>query len=43
VFVNYPDASDSPGRAPTDLEVAKAVVEKKRQFEVRRPRKPDIP
>ena len=39
VFVNYPDALDSPGQAaPTELEVAKAVVERKRQFEARRPR-----
>ncbi len=42
VFVSYSDASDGSSRAPTDLEVAKAVIEKKRQFEARRPRKPHI-
>jgi Fe-S-cluster containining protein len=40
-FVAYPDASGAP--APTDLEIAKAVMEKKRQFEATRPGDPDIP
>ncbi len=43
VFVNYSGASDSLGPAPTDLQVAEAVIEKMRQFEASGPRKPDVP
>jgi hypothetical protein len=43
VFVNSSDASDSRGRAPTDLEVAEAVIKKMRQFEASGPRKRDAP
>lgn len=43
VFVNYPDASDSVGRTPLDVELAEAVMEKMRQFEAGGPSKPDVP
>jgi uncharacterized protein len=42
VFVSYAGASDSLGRAPTDLEVAEAIIEKLRQFEASGARPRDV-